>query len=908
MSGLLGPNGLPISTHKKKNPIPALGPAYGRWSGEDVRYNQMPGGGILQFNLDALTLADFRAMRYNPQINSSLCLLTFMLHQIDWTIKCKDKRVAAGVDDLLRPLWTRLVRGLSQAFWAGFSPIVLEYDNDVPNKQITIGKFKDLIPEDCRPRWQRIYGTAPAITGITSQGTIDAMPGTLYDSDFGITLEAYDGVGGTGGLYSTVPPVFREFNGILQYGASAIPVENSLWYPLLMENGNYYGRKLLKAAFAPWYFSTLVHLFANRYYERFGEPVPIGRAPFDDNFIQDDGTTITGKQAMESILMQLRNRSVVVLPNDVQPFMHVAQRGTGQTSRAMYEYDITYLESQMRGADFERYMTRLDEEMSLSLFTPLLMLKTGDVGSHNLGVQHTQCVAPETPILCADLVWRRADECLPGQEIIAFDDKAAPGQGRGVDARKYRMGFIVKNIPGSKPSMRLTTDIGIPVTASVDHPWLVWRNRDGSTGYRTKGLVWVETRDLVVGDKIAHLARPWTQPSSPSDGWLAGMFDGEGSLVENKSNHGFLGRAWELTISQNEGPLLDHLDDLLSDRGFDFTQSAPTPTGYGSGKCRKLRINGGFLEQLRLVGTIRPLRFLEKVEQMFEERGLRQNQSYQLATVTSIEDIGENPVASIQTSTGTFITAGYLSHNTWLWMLNAISGDMKEYIDRFVIQKLVDYNYSASTPRCEWVPGKLGKENTETLRAIITALITAGAASVDPDELGQALGMSIKEVQTVTRDSDPHAPGAMAVPEPEPLGNPSATQQPGNPSVPGRDALPRSGDNKGTGKPKGVGEPRATGRQVSARIKQQVEKAWRERRFDGSLKLSLGYRKRMIESFHAEGLASDVAEATTNELYDKIDRWAADVVELGMGEFSGPSDFMSLFDRNLDNLLEDIQA
>lgn len=44
----------------------------------------------------------------------------------------------------------------------------------------------------------------------------------------------------------------------------------------------------------------------------------------------------------------------------------------------------------MRGADFERYMTRLDEEMSLALFTPILMMRTADVGSYNLGTQHNQ--------------------------------------------------------------------------------------------------------------------------------------------------------------------------------------------------------------------------------------------------------------------------------------------------------------------------------------------------------------------------------------------------------------------------------------------------------------------------------------------------------------------------------------
>jgi hypothetical protein len=148
-----------------------------------------------------------------------------------------------------------------------------------------------------------------------------------------------------------------------------------------MENGNYYGRKLLRPAFQPWFFSVLVHLFANRYYERFGEPTPIGRAPYDEE-IEFNGNTIKGNDMMGMILQQLRNRSVVVLPNDKTPYSN--------ETNPDFDYQIEYLESQMRGADFGDYLTRLDEEMSLGLFTPILMMRTADVGSYNLGVGHTQ--------------------------------------------------------------------------------------------------------------------------------------------------------------------------------------------------------------------------------------------------------------------------------------------------------------------------------------------------------------------------------------------------------------------------------------------------------------------------------------------------------------------------------------
>lgn len=338
---LLGPNGRPISSsdYRKADP-PKLGPAFGNWAGRDLMYSQLPGGGVLGFDLSKLTLSDYRAMREHYQINASLSVLSFMMHQLDWRIECKEKKIATFIEENIRKMWTRLIRAVSQSYWAGFSPTVLEFENDVVSEKIVLAKFKDLAPEECVVNWKEVKGYAP--------------PGH-------------------------VPPKFKIFDGIKQAGQpSPVPVLNSFWYPLLMENGNYYGRKLLQTAFVPWYFSNIVHLFANRYYERFGEPTPVGRAPFDADIEMTNGSTMSGRQAMDEILINLRNRSVVTLPSERDPITKE------------FDYTIEFLESQMRGADFEKYLGRLDEEMSLGIFTPVLLFRTADVGSYNLGVMHMQ--------------------------------------------------------------------------------------------------------------------------------------------------------------------------------------------------------------------------------------------------------------------------------------------------------------------------------------------------------------------------------------------------------------------------------------------------------------------------------------------------------------------------------------
>jgi hypothetical protein len=856
---ILGPNGKPME-FKKASP-PKLGTSFGDWAGRDFNATVMPGGAVLQFDLSRLTLADYRAMRHHPQVNASLSGLTFMMHQIDWSIECKDKKIAAKVEANFRDIWTQLVRGMSQAFWAGYSPNALEYNNSTDSDEldIVLKRVKDLTPEDCTPNWKIVQGAIPPSSvkdglGANSQAMLAAAPGSPP---------------------TTIRPKFKEYNGINQYGAPGpIPVEHSLWYPLLMENGNYFGRKLLNACFTPWYFSTLIHLFANRYYERFGEPTPVGRAPFDEEMDLPDGSTMTGKEIMTDILMNLRNRGSVTLPSDRSPVTKE------------FDYTIGFLESQMRGADFERYLTRLDEEISLGLFTPLLLMKSSDVGSNNLGVQHTQCVHPDEKILCADLVWRRAGDIAPMQEIITFDEDAQVGAGHGVNAREYRTGFIVKNIPGEKPSMKVTTDKNDPLTASVDHPWLVWRTRNmREHGNRTKGLIWVETKDLVAGDEIAYFLDPWDEKDldTADIGWLSGIFDGEGSLCLNTSNHGHVSRSYELTVSQNEGPVLQKIKKILEAHNFEYSESIPKATGYGHGNVHKLRIGGGFLEILRFVGTFKPERFMEKVEDLWEERGLRSGMSFKFATVVDIEDVGMSPVASIQTSTGTFITNGYLTHNTWLWMLNAIAGDMAEYLT-IIAERLKAINFGPNKPTCKWVPHKMGKENAQTIRSIAVELIRRDKAKVDIEEFGKVLGLSLEEVKE--------------------LKTPEATLAPDT-ATPERDLRQRAERVKAV-PPKTAIEPRATGREISHRLRGQVTKAYNEQTFGKSFKPDIGYRKRFETSLQAEGYEAGEAQAMTRTLYSKLEDWLHLAIDLGPDEFSSAADFMAIVDRKIDSLIGEL--
>lgn len=655
MPQLFGPNGQTMQQYmenkefagRPRNPKPVIGDAFSDWSGISKDFLHLPGGGAIQFDTSRLTFADFRRMSEHYQIASSIYVLTFMLHQLDWKLVGDDPKVNDWCSYNLELVWTRLVRAFSSAFVYGFSANAVEWENDSNEGKLRLNKIKDLVPDECEVSWKYVPSTlksesgltkapdVPIFDGIKKRGSIYKVPVEncvtpetpvlMYDyswkkagdvqvgdellafdehangyrrfrksvvevtgpvtrpclvietragqpitvstdhkflvrrdenisanfgkvksergvcpncmikfvpqhgnqkycsedcqigflgnrrkksgveyhgywtwvdakdirigdkigyfgdvSEYSETRAAgyvagvFDGEGhlvinsagsatlafsqrSTAVLEDTLTyldsfgfeysvhgndrddcnevrisggrreiarfmnvfdPVRLKSKAVGMFDGVAIKIgnsvdvatvsgvydagtqivskiqtstrtlitagylsHNSLWYPLLMQNGNHYGRRLLRTAFQPWFFSSLIHLYQNKYFERFGEPVPIGRAPYTDKVKVGD-KTVFGYELMANILSNVRSRSAVVLPN--------SRSKEGMNDQPEFDYQLEYLESQMRGADFERYLTRLDEEMSLALFTPLLLLRTADAGGFNQGIAHTQ--------------------------------------------------------------------------------------------------------------------------------------------------------------------------------------------------------------------------------------------------------------------------------------------------------------------------------------------------------------------------------------------------------------------------------------------------------------------------------------------------------------------------------------
>lgn len=247
------------------------------------------------------------------------------------------------------------------------------------------------------------------------------------------------------------------------------------------------------------------------------------------------------------------------------------------------------------------------------------------------------CVVPETPILCADLCWRPAGDLALGMKIIGTE--VLRGYTRLVPS------VVTANTPVRKPCVKIITDVG-SVIASKDHP--LWVRQKASNNKAR----WVTAIHLRPGYSISSMP-PWETDRSWEAGYLAGQFDGEGSLVRSEDTRA-------LSYCQRLGQSQQYVRQLLLGLGFslgeDVRRRSDSWQEIWTGK-----ITGGWTEGLRFLGSIRPVRLLERAEDYWSGSCMNY---LPRATVLAVEDAGDRWVSGLSTSTHTYIAGGLVSHNS----------------------------------------------------------------------------------------------------------------------------------------------------------------------------------------------------------------------------------------------------
>jgi len=321
-----------------------------------------------------------------------------------------------------------------------------------------------------------------------------------------------------------------------------------------------------------------------------------------------------------------------------------------------------------------------------------------DAFSGWLGHQHApeNCVHPDTPILCADLTWRPAGGLQVGDELIAFDEETEKiGNANG--GRRYRKSVVTQNRPAVKDSYRLITTQG-EVVASADHPWLV------RLPYVNRGsrIAWVKTSNLdTEKHRIISTGDLWEAEDSRMAGWMAGVLDADGHAFAGGRHGSWVG------FGQVDGEVLDLFLAECDRRSYttkvirrDWTKRkalSENPKDFTD-----VRILGGMWKTLEVLGTLRPARLLAKGQRMWE--GAVIGKTTGDVAILSVESVGKQPVASLTTSTSTYIASGLLCHNT--------HGDpgkinIKYLLDVPILRPLEEPMFFAYTPAPVWPNGRV---------------------------------------------------------------------------------------------------------------------------------------------------------------------------------------------------------
>lgn len=284
------------------------------------------------------------------------------------------------------------------------------------------------------------------------------------------------------------------------------------------------------------------------------------------------------------------------------------------------------------------------------------------------GLYKGYCLAPDTPVLTADLRWVPVEALEVGDRLAAFEEYPAMRKTRHSKSgecsrrRQWKSAVVTKTGGAILPCYRLSFDDGSTIVCSEHHKWLAGWRTDGSGAAK-----WVETKDLVPwendftkGHRILKIIEPKKTAlgldfRDNSDlGYLSAAFDGEGHLSQTKGKSGYW-QTW-VAFSQNPNVMLTKVTGLLDGYSIRYSERLKRSGAVN----RQVQVSDR-LDVMRLLSLTRPVRLLEKfnVDHLGGVMPCRP-----LPKLVGKEYVGLGAVITLETSTGTLIANGFASHNS----------------------------------------------------------------------------------------------------------------------------------------------------------------------------------------------------------------------------------------------------
>lgn len=287
-----------------------------------------------------------------------------------------------------------------------------------------------------------------------------------------------------------------------------------------------------------------------------------------------------------------------------------------------------------------------------------------------------QCLAGHQRVVTADLRWLAVGDLAVGQQLLAFSQDNLIGTDGKKKQRTWEVAEVLSNEPFLANGFEVRFKDGTSVLTTGNHPWLAhW---DASRSYRGRTAVqgWLTTSEMLErmsrprtrgGFWIPKFLRPWRRDRSWEAGWLAGFFDGEGSII-HQTNAVTGGHSVSITASQNAGPILGRFVRLVAELGFkfsvyDYRGAHGRSYDEGTRQVMHLRISGGRSEALRFLGTICPAKASEKLDL----GKLGRLSQVEAVEIDEIVPVPEREFWALETSEGTYLAEGFGMHNSSLF-------------------------------------------------------------------------------------------------------------------------------------------------------------------------------------------------------------------------------------------------
>ena len=262
------------------------------------------------------------------------------------------------------------------------------------------------------------------------------------------------------------------------------------------------------------------------------------------------------------------------------------------------------------------------------------------------------CMPGDAPVWMGDFTNKPIRDVSVGDEVIGWrrsenGDRYRGGVKSHTSSQKRRGDRLVRTrvlAVHHKTDTLLTIrlDSGRVLQCTGDHQWLVGNGQEG-VSYQ-----WQRADKLHIGSRVAvvDIDDPGECPPglAPQAGWLAGIYDGEGSregIAQSRAHN---------------GAVLDRAAGAFRALGFD-TIEVPVRDGMA---C--LRWRGGRSAALRFVRWVPSVRFRQK----YADSMILGGRFRKMERVVGIESSGDKvPAYCITTETGNFVAYGACSHNCY---------------------------------------------------------------------------------------------------------------------------------------------------------------------------------------------------------------------------------------------------